>query len=366
MINNEIKEIKLKNMNNLAEYRKVLYENPKLRNIFIEVTLNCNANCEHCGSRCGSGKHEEEIDAKYLKKAFDSIAKKYNTKEILLSITGGEPLLRKDLFEIMDYAKKLGFQWGMTSNGMLITDNIIKKMEETQMDTISISLDGLKETHESFRKVPGSFDKIIENIKKLQKVPTIRAVQVTTVVNKKNINELEEMYKLMQDLNVISWRVINVDAIGNAKDNKDILLDKEDYKYLFNFIKEKRRENLLNVEFGCAHYLGIELEKELRDTYFICCAGIYIASILHNGDISVCPDVELKKELAQGNIKTDDFVDVWENKFQIFRTEKRTQNKKCQNCPSWQYCCGDAYHTWNFETGKPNFCIREIYEDLEI
>ena len=124
MINNEIKEIKLKNMNNLAEYRKVLYENPKLRNIFIEVTLNCNANCEHCGSRCGSGKQEEEIDAKYLKKAFDSIAKKYNTKEILLSITGGEPLLRKDLFEIMDYAKKLGFQWGMTSNGMLITDNI--------------------------------------------------------------------------------------------------------------------------------------------------------------------------------------------------------------------------------------------------
>ena len=67
----------------------------------------------------------------------------------------------------MDYANKLGFRWGMTSNGMLINDEILKKMNDTNMETISISLDGLKETHESFRKVPGSFDKIIENILRL-------------------------------------------------------------------------------------------------------------------------------------------------------------------------------------------------------
>ena len=139
----------------------------------------------------------------------------------------------------MDYANKLGFRWGMTSNGMLINDEILKKMNDTNMETISISLDGLKETHESFRKVPGSFDKIIENIKKLQKVPSIKIVQVTTVANKKNLNELEDLYNLMKELNIISWRVINVDPIGRAKGNKDILLDKEEYKWLFNFIKEK-------------------------------------------------------------------------------------------------------------------------------
>ena len=360
-----IEQIKIRNLNNLAKYREELYKHPRLVNIFIEVTLNCNANCEHCGSKCSSKKKTKDIDAKYIKKALDEVAEKYNPRDILLSITGGEPLLRKDLFEIMAYAKQLGFKWGMTSNGMLITDSVIRKIQETEMDTISISLDGLKETHESFRGVPNSFDKIIKGIKKLQKVPTIRAVQVTTVVNKKNIHELEDIYKLMKELNVISWRVINVDPIGNAKKNKEILLDKEDYKYLFNFIKEKRRLNELNVEYGCSHYLGVELEKELRDTYFICCAGIYIASILSNGDISVCPDVERKKEFAQGNIKKDNFVEVWENKFQQFRTERRTTNEKCANCPSWKYCVGDSYHTWNFKTGKPNFCIKEIYgEDI--
>ena len=65
----------------------------------------------------------------------------------------------------MQYAVDLGFRWGMTSNGMLINDEILRKMNETRMETISISLDGMKETHESFRKVPGSFDRIIENIK---------------------------------------------------------------------------------------------------------------------------------------------------------------------------------------------------------
>ena len=84
---------------------------------------------------------------------------------------------------------------------------------------------GLKETHESFRKVPNSFDKIITNIKKLQKVPSIKVVQVTTVANKKNLKELESLYKLMLDLNVKYWRVVNVDPIGRAKDNKDILLE---------------------------------------------------------------------------------------------------------------------------------------------
>lgn len=262
----------------------------------------------------------------------------------------------------MDYANKLGFRWGMTSNGMLVTDDILKKMNDTNMETISISLDGLKETHESFRKVPGSFDRIIENIKKLQKVPSIKIVQVTTVANKKNLNELEALYELMKKLNVVSWRVINVDPIGRAKENKDILLDKEEYKWLFNFIKEKREENIMNVEYGCSHYLDISMEKEIRDTYFFCTTGLYVASILSNGDIFVCPNVERRSEFIQGNIKIDNFVDVWENKFEQFRSDDRLKCDKCNKCKKWKYCLGDSFHTFNFDDRKPNFCIKNIYE----
>lgn len=361
-MNDEIKQIKIKNLERLYEYRQELYKKPILKDLFLEVTSRCNARCEHCGSSCGDFIPKDEISAEDLKKALLDISQHYNANDVLLNVTGGEPLVRKDLFEIMDYANKLGFRWGMTSNGMLINDDILEKMNMTNMETISISLDGLKETHESFRKVPGSFDRIIENIKKLQKVPSIKIVQVTTVANKKNLNELEDLYNLMKELNIISWRVINVDPIGRAKGNKDILLDKDEYKWLFNFIKEKREENIMNVEYGCSHYLDIPMEKEIRDTYFFCTTGLYVGSILSNGDIFVCPNVERRPEFVQGNIKTDSFVDVWENKYELFRSDNRLKCEKCNKCSKWKYCLGDSFHTFNFDDRIPNFCIKEIYE----
>ncbi len=359
----EIKQIKIKNLNNLYEYRQKLYKKPILKDLFLEVTLRCNAKCEHCGSSCGENISKDEVSAEDLKKALLDISKHYNANDILLNVTGGEPLLRQDLFEIMGYASKLGFRWGMTSNGILITDEILEKMNQTNMESISISLDGLKETHENFRKVPGSFDKIIKNIKKLQGVSSIKVVQVTTVANKKNLNELEALYQLMKELNVISWRVINVDPIGRAKENSAILLDKDAYKYLFHFIKEKREENIMNVEYGCSHYLDIFMEKEIRDTYFYCTTGLYVASILSNGDIFVCPNVIRRSEFVQGNIKTDSFTEVWENKFKMFRTDERTKCEKCSKCSKWKYCLGDSFHTFDFDDRKPNFCINEIYDE---
>ena len=359
MTDEDINNIKLKNLDKLYEYRQKLYQKPILKDLFIEITSRCNARCEHCGSSCGDFIPKDEISADELKKTLLDISQHYNANEILLNITGGEPLIRKDLFEIMDYANKLGFRWGMTSNGMLITDEILEKMNQTNMETISISLDGLKETHESFRKVSNCFDKIIENIKKLQKVPSVKIVQVTTVANKKNLHELEDLYNLMKELNIISWRVINVDPIGRAKGNDKILLDKDEY----NFIKEKREENLMNVEYGCSHYLDIPMEKEIRDTYFFCITGLYVASILSNGDIFVCPNVERRSEFIQGNIRTDSFVDVWEKKFKIFRSNDRTKCDKCSKCSKWKYCLGDSFHTFNFDDRKPNFCIKDVYDE---
>jgi MoaA/NifB/PqqE/SkfB family radical SAM enzyme len=138
------------------------------------------------------------------------------------------------------------------------------------MESISISLDGLKETHESFRKVPNCYQKILENIKKLQKVPCIKVVQVTTVANKKNLKELEDLYRLMQDMNIISWRVINVDPIGRAKENSEILLDKEDYIYLFEkgrVIEEGTHTELLAKGGKYAQMFNSQSKKYLGGDY---------------------------------------------------------------------------------------------------
>ena len=338
--------------------KQLLAQKPKLYNLFWETTLRCNAKCKHCGSRAGEEcNFKDELSTSEIKNAFQSIANKYNANEILINVTGGEPLLRRDLFDVMTYANKLGFQWGMTTNGMLINEDVLDKMKVSGMDTISISIDGLKDTHNEFRAVPNSFERIIENIKKAN---CLQWLQVTTVINKSNIDELEELYKIIKDLDINSWRILSIEPIGRANDNEDLLLDKNDYERLFRFIRDKKRSSKFDVKYGCNHFLGMQFEKEVRDHMFFCVAGFTTGSILYNGDIYVCPSVERRKELVQGNIRKDDFVDVWENRFKWFRDENKFKCKECENCKDWKYCLGDSLHTWDFDNNKPKICVNKM------
>ncbi len=357
-----IKKLKKEELNKLAKENRELINHPKLSNLFLEVTLRCNCKCEHCGSSCGYKTPKDEISAEELKKTLLEIANTYGAKNVFLTVTGGEPLMREDLFDIMGYACSLGFRWGMTTNGILIDEKVIEQMKKTNFQSISISLDGLKETHEKFRKVPGVFEKILNSIKLLQKMDTLKSLQITTVANKTNLNELEDIYKFLLDIGIKEWRVMCVDPIGRASTNNKILLDKEGLLYMYNFIKEKRLEGKMKVDGDCAHYLGLKYENILRDHGFICGAGIFIGSILSNGDICVCPNVR-RKELVQGNIKTDSFIDVWENRYKEFRKKRITKNEKCKNCKSFKYCRGGSFHTWNFDENIPNMCMKEILED---
>ena len=347
----------------MNKMRKDLYEKPVLNNLFLEVTSRCNARCEHCGSRCDGNTQGEEVSTEDIKKALKEIAEHYDPYTVYLNVTGGEPLMRQDLFDILEYAVSLGYRWGMTTNGMLINEKMLKKIEKAQMSTVSVSIDGLKETHECFRKVPNSFEKILKGIKMMQDSPVVKIVQVTTVVNKKNIDELEELYNLLVENGVQYWRVVNCDPIGRANDNSDILLDMDDFKRMFDFILEKQKEGKMkDISYGCSHFVGTELETEVRSHYFYCLTGLTIGSILSNGDIFVCPNVPRRPELIQGNIKTDSFVEVWENKFKPFRHEHRTSCESCTKCPHWDYCGGDAFHTWNFDDNKPNVCLRPLFD----
>ncbi|MBR3362978.1 MAG: radical SAM protein [Bacilli bacterium] len=353
-----------KDIDELYEYKKKIYHEHKLKALFFEVTSRCNAKCEHCGSSCGDFVPRDEITAEEIKGVLDDVAENYNPNEIMLFITGGEPLVRKDLFEIMNYAKNLGFHWGMTTNGILINEKIVKKMVETNMESVSVSIDGLKELHETFRRVPGSFDKIIKGLDLMGACPSILDLQVTTCVNKKNIDQLEELYIFLRDLGVEDWRLIEVDPIGRAKDNKDLLLDPNDMKRLIKFIFDKRKENPhMYIKYGCGHFLTNELDIALMGNCFFCYTGYWVASIYSNGDVGGCPDIERRPELIQGNIRKRKFSDIWEKEFKKFRTIYRTSNSKCKKCPDWKSCCGDAFHTWDWNLNKPLFCSRELFKE---
>lgn len=153
-----------------------------------------------------------------------------------------------------------------------------------------------------------------------------------------------------------------MEPIGRAKEHPELRLEAEDYKYLLDYIREKRcsNKNPMEVTYGCSHFLTEKYEREVRDYYFICGSGIYVAGILCNGDIVSCLDIERRPELVQGNIEADDFAEVWKHRFEIFRTDRTEQCKMCMECEDNELCNADSFHTWNFDKKKPDLCIKQF------
>lgn len=356
-------QVKLQHMQQLYEYRQELRKAPQLRSLFLEMTCLCNEYCRHCGSKCNDSEGEGILSVAEIKAALDSVKEDFGT-DVKLSITGGEPLLRKEFFEIMEYAHQLGFRWGMTSNGTLIDRETARRLKETGMETISVSVDGLKDNHEWFRRVPGCYDKTMEGIQNLLEVG-FPHVQITTVIHHKNIHELEEMYELFHSTGIRSWRVINMEPIGRALETKELELSAEEYAVLLKFIEKKRFEDSnFPVTYGCSHYLGTELEREVRKWYFLCNAGVYTASIMYNGDVGGCLDIERRPETIQGNIRQTRFREIWKERFEIFRSDYR-KTGPCKNCKDYKYCAGDSFHTWDFDKMEPRICMRELLKRQE-
>ena len=353
--------LKQQHMTALSEHRKKLLKEPDLKHLFFELTMNCNEHCKHCGSSCGDEVIPDLLSTDEYFSILDQIKQDFGTKGFMLCITGGEPLLRKDFFEIMGYAHKLGFSWGMTTNGTLIDKETAHRLRTAGMKTVSVSIDGLEQTHNEFRRTKNGYTRAMEGINNLINEGGFRHIQVTTVVTHESIGELDALFDIFDKIDIDSWRVINLEPIGRANLYPELLLTKEDYRKLFSFIKDKR-QNGYPVCYGCSHFLGTSMEAELRDWYFICNAGIYTASIMANGDIAACLDIERRPELIQGNIRKDRFKDVWLNRFAPYRDPSFRSCDMCNNCDDRNFCNGDSFHTWDFDNHCPRLCMKEILD----
>ena len=352
------REVKRRHMEQLAQYRESLYLRPQLKSLFLELTTRCNERCLHCGSSCGDIVREE-LTLEQYREFLTKIKRDFGTDHPRICLTGGEPLMRPDFFEIAGMIHELGFRWGMTSNATLIDERAAELLEQTGMRTISVSLDGLRESHDSFRRTPGGWDKAMRGIQNLIDCRTFGEIQITTVVHKGNIGELEELYQLLLDVDIDSWRVINIDPIGRAKQHPELLLDADDYRRMFDFINNKRKTGM-PLLYGCEHYLGADYEREVRDWYFLCNAGRYTAGIRSNGDIGACLDIEPRPELIEGNILQDDFTELWKNGFRPYRCDLADSDKKCRECPERRFCAGGAFHSFDFDNMDQQVCFKGI------
>ncbi len=359
-MNDAIYSLKKHQLSELAAYRDHLRKHPELKWLFFELTNACNLHCAHCGSHCKS--KGEVLSLNSIDKTLLTIP---TEAKPIVCLTGGEPLLHPDFFIIAKHIAELGFEWGMTSNGTLIDYAVAHRLHQCSMGTVSISLDGLEVSHDRFRKKKGAWEKAVEGIRHLQEVGF--SPQVTTVVHADNINELGQLYEFLCNLDIDSWRIINVEPIGRACEAHRILLSSEQFTTLLHFIQAKRYDLScpMEVTYGCSHYLGIELERMVRNNYFLCGAGIYVASIRSNGDICACLDIKNIPSLVQGNIITDNFWNVWCQQFHVFRIDRTENSSTCVDCEDRWICGGDSAHTWNWETDEPLLCGKKaIIQEL--
>ena len=225
-----VNPVKEENMKALAGYRASLRSKPKLRFLFFELTDKCNLHCRHCGSSC-TGRNSQFLEMEAMKRVLTSVAGSYETKDIMVCLTGGEPMLHPGLFEVIGTSRRLGFSCGMTTNGTLIDRYSAGKLAGVGLQTVAVSVDGMREVHDRFRSEKGVFDRALFGIEALKHAGI--EPQILTVVHRDNIGQLEEMFGLFRKMDIYSWRLVNVDPIGRASFNRSMLLTGQQLKELF-------------------------------------------------------------------------------------------------------------------------------------
>lgn len=327
----------------------------ELTYLFWECTQRCNLNCLHCGSDCIAESKVKDMPFDDFLEAILPLKDKYKSNSITVVITGGEPLLRKDLPLCGKILRENGFRWGIVTNGFSYNLDTHARLLASGLGAITLSLDGLEDSHNWLRNNNNSFNKALQALDLI--TSTNRLIyDVVTCVNSKNFSDLPKLKDLLISKNVKAWRLFTIAPIGRAANNIDLQLTNLQLRQLMDFITQSRLDKRIDVKFSCESYVG-EYERKVRDSYFFCRAGINIASVLIDGSISACPNIN--RQFVQGNIYNDRFLDVWENRFDIMRNRKWTKTGICLNCKDYKNCNGGAMHLWDEKQDCIMTCIND-------
>ena len=332
--------------------RKNLQQLHPLQQLFWESTLRCNVHCLHCGSDCSSSETMPDMPAGDFLHVLDkSVTPHVDPHKVLIIISGGEPLMRKDLAEVGAALKRRGYHWGMVTNGLALTEKRFKELMASGLRSMAISFDGMELDHNWLRQHPLAFEGATRAIK-LAAATLSLTWDVVTCVNQRSIKQLDEMQQYLWSIGVRNWRLITIDPMGRAADNPELLLTPEQHRYVLDYIREKRKQGL-HISYSCEGFMP-DYEMEIRDHLFHCAAGVSVASILIDGSISACTSVRGK--YYQGNIYHDDFWEVWENGFKDYRNREWMRKlAPCNDCKLFRYCEGGGMHL-RHEDGSLMLC----------
>lgn len=275
-----------------------------------------------------------------FRRVLESVKEHYDSHKITITLSGGEPLMRPDLAKCAREIYDMEFPWGLVSNGWLMTPSRIEELLGAGLHGATISLDGLKEEHDWMRGHENSFEHASQAIRILAAEPEI-GFDVVTCVNRRNISQLSWIKDYLLSLGVKQWRLFTVFPVGRAANDPMLQLTSDEFRLLMDFICRSRKEGDILTNYGCEGFLG-PYEGKVRDNIFTCQAGLTVASVLADGSISACGSI--RSDFHQGNIYRDNFIDVWENRFQPYRDRSWAKTGKCGNCKWWRFCEGGGMH----------------------
>ena len=326
----------------------------ELNYLFWECTTRCMLRCRHCGSDCSVQSREKDMPLEDFLKALDTIPADHRPKDFSVVITGGEPLLRPDLAEAGREIRRRGFGWSIVTNGWSYDEAMHGKLMAAGLGAVTVSLDGLEASHDWMRGVPGSYQRALRAIGLIAADPRLNG-DVVTCVNQRNLAELPEIYEVLKNQGVKQWRLFTIIPIGRAANDPEMKLTDEQFVTLMEFIRTKRLEGgPMHVTFSCEGYLG-RYEEKVRDIRYFCRAGVNIASVLIDGRICACPNID-RDRFSQGSIYTDNLYEVWETRFEPFRKRDWARTGRCKDCKVWKNCLGNGMHNWHGDSEEVLQC----------
>ncbi|MBN2082381.1 radical SAM protein [bacterium] len=337
----------------------------ELKLVSWEATNRCNLACLHCANQSGpQADTVGELSTGEVIALFESIAADFDAKQVGVSVGGGEPLLRPDLFTITARLSELGFSWSMVTNGMRLDRRALAQCIETGISAFSFSLDGLPRHHERLRG-KGTFQPAAAAIERVLAAEWGGVVEASTILARGVADELDAIYRQMQNLGVQRWRLLPLAAVGRAAEHPELALTGPELRRALDWLLAQRATGgSPEVTFDESGYLGEPYEERVRGGKFMCSAGINTAQVCWDGAVTGCAFIG--RGFAQGNVRERRFSEIWEDGFRELRDRRWTRQGQCAACKSYADCRGGCLLQWGSPQGTgPACCWARLLEDSD-
>ena len=322
-----------------------------------ETTAACNLKCKHCRGSSTENSAEGELSTEEAKQMLREI-RETGTPIIILS--GGEPLMRSDIFEIARYGTDLGFRMALATNGTPVTEEIAFKIRDAGIQRVSISLDGREKTHDAFRCIPGCFVESMKGIQNLKKAGV--EFQINTTVSRFNINEMEDVHNFTKEIGAAAHHFFFLVPTGRGAELTEFEITPEEYENALGWLYDLSKRTELQIRPTCApHYFRILRQQAKKEGIEItpkthgldamtkgCLGGISFGFISSIGEVNPCGYLPV----SAGNVRKQSFKDIWENAkvFNDLRNYSKYEGK-CGACEYKNVCGGCRARAYS-ETGN--------------